>query len=514
MNLHRRVLMTANNRNVSDMSREELEELVMEMQDQLDIRKKREAQLKEQVTIAGAKVKAVEASLQDQNLDFIVPPSALRPNYAQNYANFKGQDSDIATKENGDPGPLRYEARIAGSYNPYQGANRRIVTLRQKIGDLQQNIVDTHKDMLELQKELERLRALLENREPPKNEAFRHEKPIPKTKPKKKKITLTTCIKYCKDLLKEEKDPKSHDELLCVYYLLTKDDVLALELFGKLLAPDLKPDDLAELDDLLKDREAQVSILREQYRHLLARHEPLRDAFRDLKERLPNHVFDNDEVAKHLREQIEELLKLIAGIPDMEKLIEELRAKKASLLADKDALFAEGGKNMADLDAEMRRRLAEISEDKAGVEQEKRQLEELDKRIRERYHTIAEEVRRMKADELELRRMLDDREKKKKEMHDKLVILQNTGLKNPMQVRKVYEMCKEMSPNDLSHERNLTVEDCNKYSKILKDLKKECTRLKNSYQDKQQQQYAYELRIRQLQHQARNDYLSDDGTDF
>ena len=155
MNLHRRALMTANNRNVSDLPREELEALVMEMQQELVKRKKKEADLIRHVTVFGSKVKSVEESLQDQNLDYLVPPSALRAGYAQNYAQplTKAIDSDVATGEDGEPAPEHYEhyeTRIAGSYNPFQGANRRIVTLRQKAGDIQQKIVDTHNDMIQL----------------------------------------------------------------------------------------------------------------------------------------------------------------------------------------------------------------------------------------------------------------------------------------------------------------------------------------------------------------------------
>ena len=529
-NLHRRVYMAANNRNVSDIPREELEELVMEMREQLEQRKKRETQLRDQVTIDKTRVKVAEISLKDQNLQFILPPSALRPSYAKNYAQpltkQLDQDeelgSDIATRENGEPNltespPRRYESNISGSYNPYQGANKRIVTLRQKIGDLQQEIIDTDKDAQELKRELERLRNLLENRHCPKNEPFRHEKPIPKTKPKKKKITLKACIDYCSDLLKEEKDPVSHDELLCVYYLLTKDDILALELFGKLLAPDLSPEDIAQLDDRLRDREAQLSILREQYRHLLARHEPLRDAFKDLKDRLPDHLIDNEEALNLLRKQIEELQKLIDGIPDLEKEIEELKKRKMQLLKEKEELFEEGSRKLAEVDDEMRRVLQQISEDKAGVEREKRHLEEIDRRIRERYYTIVEELRRMKADEAELKIRLDEMERKKKKMHDRLVQLQNAGVKSPMQVRAVDQLCREMLPIDLFNIRQTMLDDCNKQMKSLRDLKKECVRLKNSFSSKQQQEYAYQIRLKKAQQEARHEKYIDyreDPTDF
>ena len=506
MSSHHRAMMAAANRDVSELSREELEALVMEMNAESESRSLRIHKLREQVTVASTKVKAVESSVQDQCLDYIVPPSALRPSFAQGYAALMTDSLDSPavkdTSEVGEPpeSPRKYEPRTAGSYNPYQGANRRIVSLRQKIGDLQQQIVDTHKETEELHQELERLRALLEKRKAPTGQPFRHEKPIPKFNSKKGKITLKRCVKYCEELLKREKDPQAHDELLCVYYLLTSDDVLALELFGHLLAPDMGPDDMDRLDEILKDRDAQVSILREQYRHLLARHEPLRDAFRDLKSRMPDHLVDNSDVIAHLKDQIAALQKLIDGIPDLVKEIEDLKKRREELLNDKERLFAEGSAAAGEVDAELRRKLAELSEDKAGVERERRQLEEVDKRIRERYTTMAEELRRMKEDEMDLKRLLDEREAKKREMHRKLTMLQNAGIKTPQQVRAVIQRCYQEQPDFISRERHDLIDECNALAKKLRDLKRDCMKLKQVYQDKQHQQRAYEDRVNRGRH--------------
>lgn len=494
--------MTAKNRDVSDIPRDELEGLVMELKQEIYVRSKKVTELTASVTTNRTRIRATEASLQDQNLEYIVPPSALRPNVAFNYAksgNVDDLDPDMeATREDGTTAPKpKYDSHIAGSYNPYQGANRRIVTLRQKIGDLQQEIIDTHKDMQDQIQERERLRALLENRETPNAQPFRHDKPIPKykNKNKKDKITLKQCVEYCEDLLKNEKDPESHDELLCVYYLLTRNDAMALQLFEKLFNPDSKPEDLAVLDDILKDREAQISILTEQYRHLYGRHEPLRDAFRDLKDRLPDHLVNNTDVIEHLREQIAALSKKIEGIPDIESEIEKLRAQRDTLINEKEEILKEGSVSAAELDAEIRKKLNGISGNKAGVEQEKRQLEELDKRIREQYNTIAIEAKQMKDDEARLRALLNANEEKKKIMHSQLTMLQKAGLKTPKQVREVFTNCTGILPDDLTHDKYDLLDQCNKSARRLKDLKKECVRLKTIYSDKQRQQVAYEDRI-------------------
>jgi regulator of replication initiation timing len=133
------------------------------------------------------------------------------------------------TKDQGDsdlesliPEEKTVEMRRAGSFNPFQGATRRIVSLRQKIGSIQQQIVDVHNETLELDRERERLRTQLEQRPPPIDERFRHEKPISLFKQKKQSITLKKYTKYCEELLKREKSPKDHDELICIHDLLKR----------------------------------------------------------------------------------------------------------------------------------------------------------------------------------------------------------------------------------------------------------------------------------------------------
>lgn len=494
--LHRRVLMTANNRNISEITREELEELVMEMRKQLSERKELETEFKSLLTIASAKVKAYESGLKDQNLDYIIPPSALMPDY-------------------GDPTSFSFQRKFnpktAGSYNPYQGANRRIVTLRHKIGDLQEKIIATNKDEQELRIELERLRKLLENRPLPKSEPFRHEKPIPKTKGKKKTVTLASCAKYCRELIKEEKDPMWHDKELCVYYLLTKDDALAFELFERLFRASLPDFDLDDLDEMIKDREAQVAILLEQLRHLEARKQSLEGPFRDLIKRLPGHQLDTSEKLEHYRQRIEELNKKIASIDDINALIEQLRKRLNELLQEKEKAFDEGNDRLAGVDKDMRDKLNQISAEKAGVEQEYRHLEERDGRLRERYETIIMELEKMKKDEEDLRRLIEEMQRKKKKTHDKFVMLQKAGLQYPTEIRELYKLSKETYPLDLAHQRQEIIDECNQKSKELRILKKRCIALRNRIYDQHDRISTYKTRINQIVQDYSNQYS--DGTE-
>ena len=52
---------------------------------------------------------------------------------------------------------------------------------------------------------------------------------------------------------------------------------------------------------------------------------------------------------------------------------------------------------------------------------------------------------------------------------------------------------------------------------LRRDLKKECVRLKNSYSSKQQQEYAYKIRLTKAQQDAKKERYIDyreDPTDF
>jgi DnaJ-domain-containing protein 1 len=220
------------------------------------------------------------------------------------------------------------------------------VALRQKIGTLQQQVVDVHAEAVDQARERERLRVLLEQRGAPTEQRFRHERPIPKHTIKKPRVTLKGCVKYSDELLKREKDPTLRDELLCVYCLLTGDDLGAFDILQHIWAPSVKDEDLARLDDLLQDRGAHVAILREQFRRLEARHNPLRDAYRDLLGRI-NHVVDYDDQKQSLVDRIAELDERIQTIPGRQDAIKDLIARRDELLEQKDALFKAGAADAA-----------------------------------------------------------------------------------------------------------------------------------------------------------------------
>jgi DNA repair exonuclease SbcCD ATPase subunit len=291
------------------------------------------------------------------------------------------------------------------------------------------------------------------------------------------------CKDYCEELLKREKDHHDHDLLLCVYCLLTGDDARALELFGCLMQPDGRPDELARLEDSLADHDAQVAILREQYRHLLARHEPLCDAYKDLLKRMPGHAVDIEAQAAKLRERIAMLDEEIAKIPGLQAEIEALIKERDALLAEKDALFRERAAAAMAIDEDRRRRIAELSEKKAAVDLEKRRLEENCARIREQYETMRIEMRALGDRRAELRRDLKEREERTRQVHDRLQRLENAGIETGQEARAAWRMAMvdRLQPSELVEDDKKKVDAYERLRREVKELKKGCVKMRDKH---------------------------------
>ena len=496
---------------IQDVSDEDLQKFVIELDNQLT-KKNQEIALKQhQLTRLKTQSHREHKTVQDSNLDFLVPPSALRPSFAKRYLNIpdkeqpdqisKDEDPDqILKKEEQDQKPKKLQ-RMAGSFNPYVGSNKRITSLIQKAGDLRQEITDVQDDREDLLIELERLRAILESSPLPLAGAFKHEKIIPTYKSKKgSKITLKSCINLNQSLLESETNPLEHDLLLCSYYLLTNNLKDALELYQKLYQMIEFPNEDIEgknehLQDLLRDLEAQFALLAEQYKHLLNQNKVVGDAFHSLSLKMENHLIDNKEMIDNLKAQIAELENQISTIPQVEQSIEDLKAKRDQILAEKEKLFSEGSAAMIELEAQFRKRCAEIGAEKSKLEIEKRQLEENDLVIRKRYETLKLEIDRIKENDEQLKQKLEIIQGKKKDMHEKLDRLQRAGIMTAKQVREVFQISNDTTVHQLEEQRSELINECNKNAKQLKDLKKEYERLQMSLREKSNQEAIFQQRI-------------------
>jgi chromosome segregation ATPase len=274
---------------------------------------------------------------------------------------------------------------------------------------------------------------------------------IPPFKPKKPVNTLKSVAHYCEELLKREKGTELHDELLSVYYLLTGDEMAACQLLQAVWAPNIREDDLAKLEDMLEDRSMHVAILSGQFKRLAACHRPLCASYRDLRQRI-NHVVDYSDQVGSLETRIKDLESQIATIPEVEKRIAGLMEQRNKLLADKEELVRQGSLAIAKIDAAGRSELAEIRADKASVEREQQQLEQIAKRVEERYITVGEELGRLRLEQAELSMIWEQKEVETSKKGKQLAILNSVGLENSDDVLEIWQLCKDALPTDLARE--------------------------------------------------------------
>lgn len=494
--------MSQNGRNVGELQREDLEQLIIELDAEMISRTKRITELRSILTTVNSSVKRTETAAQDQILDYIIAPSCLKADYAKNYAGKEALESinnEPLTHQNGEL-YARKEARITGAYNPYSGANRRIVALRQKIGEMQQKIVDVNEDKEKLLKEKQRLKDLLEQNPHAdiKNSPFIHEKPIPKSMNKKKNnVTKKQCLNALDKLLEQEKDQYRNDCLRCVGLILTGEDREALELFARLFEPGLSENSIKELEDLLSDRNAQVAILREQFNHLDSKQNALRNAFLTLKDKMANHNIGFESDIDELRVRVLELEQMIKEIPVVESEIRELRERRRQLLDEKDEIFRKGSDEASRRYAELKQKRDDLADDKSGYDRERIQLEERDQRLREQYNTIVEECKRLRANESDVKEQLNKIETEKRKIHANLTLLARAGITDPSQVMDIANFCNGSTPTEIEIDRSRYDDEFKTRKDSYLSLKKECKQLEKILQNKNAQEQALRERVQQ-----------------
>lgn len=477
MSMKKHGRMTQICRDISSIPREELESLIMEFDRELDERSKRIVILNDALT--GVQKKAFKAEVETQNhyLDYIVPPSSLKPSYARNFIGKavelirdKGNKDNIESNQ-------KTEIKLTGSFNPYQGASKRIVTLRQRIGEYEQKIVDINDETAQLNQERKKLKAILEKKPIPSITSFRQEKPLIRTKGQKVTLSMKDVIKTVRQMISEMKSNPPLDSLKCVYFLLKGDDPMALEIFSQLYDPNMNVEMINELEDLLNDRNVQLSILQEQFKHLDSRQNALKSAFMALKDRVTDHHGSGEDDIHHLKIRIAELSKMIDSIPSIENEIEQLREKRSLLIKDKEDILKNGGDEISVHYEEMTQKKNELSDEKASLDQVRRQLEEKDQRIRQRYYTIVEEIKRIRDSEQKLKEQLSKIDTEKRDMHQKLSLLSKAGINDPMQVKELAKTIKQGIPLEIESNKDNMIHEYNNKLKKYRDSKKELERL-------------------------------------
>ena len=472
-------LMASNGRNVCDMTKQDLEELVLEVHDELDFRSEKITKLKNSITQFQTQIKVVENSLRDLNGGYIKPPKLLRPDGALKY--YYSKD---ASKEK-EYSKESFKTKVIGSYNPYEAGNRRVVTLQHQIGDLQQKIIDITQETSKLSQEKDRIAKQLNMREQPKKEVFRHNRTDLKFAQSSQKIDARKCMQTLEQLIEREQNKDEKDYLMCCHMLLTGHDKTALQLFSALYAPEVDPEDIDRVNDAMVDREAQTTILLEQYRNLAERHKRIRAAYIDLQSRMENHVFDAETVISSLKEQIHDLETSIGTLPTINEETENLKKIKKEKKKELKKIMQDG-KVIIDIEVKYKNTIADLKKEIAGKKIERAQLERLNQEksallesIKVKGESINEIVQDMLAKN-------DEIEGQKKVIKSKSDKLKRAHVKNPEDVYDIYEASQHYMPEYVYNERKSLDDEVKMKNNECKDLKQKCKNLKKILEDKTQ----------------------------
>jgi hypothetical protein len=246
-------LMVSSGRAICDLSRDELEHLVEETHELIRLRKLRRHELERSVRQGHTRVQLAESSVQSVNQDYLRPPGALASPSARG---------------------------VVGSYNPYEGATRRVQSLRLRVSELQQHIVEVQSDLDSLVDEQSQLRGRLE-RGAKTPALFRAQSPD-----RDQPADPAACIRVLEGVIRAQPSPEEKDVLVCCHHLLTGHDSCAVDLLAPIWCPAVRPGDAERLAEAVRDREAQAALLGQTLRRLYDRHQQLSEALTDVQRRM------------------------------------------------------------------------------------------------------------------------------------------------------------------------------------------------------------------------------------
>jgi hypothetical protein len=292
-------LMASSGRAICDLSREELEDLVEETHELLRLRKLRRHELEELVKKSHTRVQLAEFSVQSVNQDCLRPPGVLSSADAR---------------------------AVIGSFNPYEGATRRVQSLQLRLSGLQQQIVEVQSDLDYLLEEQNELRRRLE-RGPKTPTLFCRTSTVPV---RDKSADPAECIRVLEGLIRAEENPEEKDVLVCCHHLLTGYDSKAVDLLAPIWWPAARPGDAERLAEAIRDREAQAAMLLQALRRLYDRHQQLSEALTDVQRRTRGHAL-GDGLEAATREKSRELDDSLAAAEKIRGAIDKLLEAQTGL---------------------------------------------------------------------------------------------------------------------------------------------------------------------------------------
>ncbi|EAX95856.1 hypothetical protein TVAG_053710 [Trichomonas vaginalis G3] len=452
-----------NGRRLKELQREELETLVLEMCDEYDMRNIRLLNLRVSIDKLQTCLEVAEENSRKAVLGFVIAP-----------------ESQITKPTVKSPKHKEFTAPVYGAFNSYQAGNKRIVTLRHQVETLLTRIQNTMNETQRLLHKKDKYKKLLEERKVPESEPFNHHVVPVKKKPQINNITFGKAVKCTKDLINKENDPQIHNLLTTVYCLLTNNNIEALQAYSEIAFPVLTEMSITELREQLSDRNAQISILNEQYKDFQRRHGRLVDDFTSLNEKMRDHIIEDDTEKNNILAQIEELEQILRQIPEKQKEITELTEEREKLYDAIEQVHAEGMKTI-DFEVENKSKIQEMEKEKISLDftykallQENGDKKQSEEDIRTQNKRVLDELNEMLTTKTEVTAQ-------KTVINDKFNLLLKVNIEDPITLAQVAEFCKAITVSEIEERHKAAVDEQAEVKKEVHELKDECKLLKRKH---------------------------------
>jgi len=416
---------SASSRRVREISRRELEDLLLEIDIEIGERCGIIDRLQGQVKELQTKVRIFEEKAMNNTLEFVSSPEIrISLPSVKNYSS------------------------ISGAYNPYMAGNKAIVSKRYRIMELNNQMADIEDEMKEMYNEINLMKKKLITREVPISSPFNRHSPKSIKKNEKGYASFEQCSKIADKLMISTKDAAQFELLQCVFWLINGSDKNALRVYNKLSSGMKGPEEIAELNALFDDRNAQATILHEQYKHFYEMHQKSMREYHGLVEQMKNHVVDNDYILINLKNQIQELDKKIAQIPILHDMIGQLTSDRELLYEEIEQKKKETY-GIVDNEASMKTKVSEQKKILAGLIVQKEQLYEQSKILKAKEEQVRSQIKGVESSLQEEKSSFSEIKGQMDLNGQRLGLFSRAGINHPDSVVITYSLLTLESPQNI-----------------------------------------------------------------
>lgn len=493
-------VMSRSNRNVSDISRQELEDIIFDLDEEIESRKLKIHELRIINDQLLTRVEVAHETVRKSTMTYITPPESK----IENKLVKKTKEQMTFNRD--------YSYEPTTSYNPYQAGNKHIVTMRHKVTDLMNKISSTNEERKKLESQREKMKNKLESREFGKVNPFRHYRVMPVGQGNGKYVTFDKCAKLCEKFMMMEEDVYRFHQLECVFNLLTGNDKESLREYSDICMPSNPDQIMEELDNMLSDRSAQASILNQQFHEFLRKHEKMVHDFLLLKDSMKKKSDNTDLIEQGLLEQIEDLKNRINEIPKTQNHIKELTHKREELYVEIDKV-RENRMNNVENEAKLKADTANYEEEKLGYKLQAENLEREEQHLKSLREERISQISSLESEIKEMKQKSDDYTSKIRDDQVSLDLLEKAGITTPVAVNDIYELSNQHTVQDISDKHQADDNNYQSIKRVLDELKDECKMLVNQDDELQNQIDCLRNRIITTK-KISIDAIRDEETDF